>query len=354
MCVMDKKRQITYKIIEIAVDKGIRNIIENGNRGVRNIVDLGAHFAKGDFQKDFFRNAQQILNDENSMYYTLAKNLVKNVDHDIIKKFGINLGYNSLTYGVKKIRQNEIKYGHNIPWTIVFNNNLPAPSLFVKEVSDILYSGESLGIYCSMFFIGKNKTFLRQLLPELISHKDSAYFIFAESEIIADDIIDTIASAGNIALILLMQPAEDNDVRKQISKKLLYKKCLYGTYSEYNDSNVNLTMSDAYSHKIQKTYCSFVYLIKERPLKIANQERFSQFMKKAKKETPYPFYLVDFYEDLAYIDRIISMADCFITINGSGDLTVTQMNTLPNQNLNIKNLSLQDILKKTMPKNLYV
>lgn len=351
---MDKKGQITYKIIEIAVAKGIRNIEENGNRGVRNIVDLGAHFAKGNFQKDFFRNAQQILNDENSMYYTLAKNLVKTVDHNIIKKFGINLGYNSLTYGVKKIRQNEIKYGYNIPWTIVFDYNLPAQSLSVKEVSDILYSGENLGIYCSMFFIGKNDTFLRELLTDLSSHKDSAYFIFAESEIITDEIIDTIVSAGNIVLVLLMHPTEDNDVSKQVYKKLLYKRCLYGTYSEYNDSNVNLTMSDAYINKIQKTYSSFVYLIKKQPLKFGNQERFSQFIIKAKNENPYPFYLVDFYEDLAYINRIISMEDCFIAINGNGDITVTQMNTLSNQNLNIKNLSLQDILKKTMPKNLYV
>ena len=44
--------RITVKMIEIAINKGIRDIEENPKRGIRNLVDLASHFASSPFQKD--------------------------------------------------------------------------------------------------------------------------------------------------------------------------------------------------------------------------------------------------------------------------------------------------------------
>ena len=349
MCDYDKRCRITYKIIEAAVDKGIRYIKEDGNRGVRNIVDLGAHFAKGRFQKNFFIFAQTVLNNENSAYYTFARNLVENVDDSIIKKFGINLGYNCLTYGTKEIRKNEKKYGYCMPWTIVFDFSLPAPTMFEDDVSKILISGEALGIYCAYFFAGHNALLLKNLLSSLRRRQDGAYFIFADPAIVTDDIIDLAVDAGNVLIILSMDCTRNLKETMCASIKLLNKNCLFGIYSTYDDTNVEWIMSRAFTEQALKTRCAAAYLVQKKPLDGANEHRFLRFVHKIKADNPDPFFRVDFYRDLAYIDRIISDDDCFLSIDGDGNVTSSHLDSA--EHLNAKEHSLSEILKKAMPKS---
>ena len=40
---MDKSAKMTYAMIEVAIDKGIRDIQDNTHRGIRNLIDLGSH-----------------------------------------------------------------------------------------------------------------------------------------------------------------------------------------------------------------------------------------------------------------------------------------------------------------------
>ncbi len=61
-------------------------------------------------------NLYVILTSEDSFYYDIIANIVKNTRHSTIAGFGINIGFNSLTYGANIIRENEKKFGYNIPW----------------------------------------------------------------------------------------------------------------------------------------------------------------------------------------------------------------------------------------------
>ena len=83
--------------------------------------------------KVFFHTVRQILSDESSLYYELVSHHVNNVDPELHKHFSMNLGYNSWTYGVEKIREEEKKRGHNIPWTIVFDFGGHEPKIKLSE-----------------------------------------------------------------------------------------------------------------------------------------------------------------------------------------------------------------------------
>ena len=63
--------------IENIVHKAFMDIEEDPRRGLRNLVDLGVNFAKGRFQKPFLRTIQNMLEDEESAYYTLLEQLLK-------------------------------------------------------------------------------------------------------------------------------------------------------------------------------------------------------------------------------------------------------------------------------------
>lgn len=351
--VMDKKSELTYKFIETAVDKGIRDIKENSNRGIRNLLDLGNHFATGRFQKDFFNIASQMLNNENSIYYDIVNNLVQNVDPQIIKHFGINLGYNSWTYGAEKIRRYEKKNGYNIPWTIVFDflyeteNNLST-----TDVSKILDNLESMGVYSAMFFMSKSKGYFKSILNMLNSHKSSSYFIFIEPELITEEIAELITEDSNIVVALAINTIGDN-TSTYAARLLESNNCLYGSYTMYNDDNLEYVLSKDYLGQIEDLHCTFAFFVKQLLNDPKNTERFSQFMETAKNANNYQFFPIDFYEDLAYVDKNISVEDCFMAIKSDGAIAISTMDTLV-QELNINTHTLQTILEKNMPKTQYV
>jgi len=95
---------------------------------------------------------QGILTNLDSSYYSVVSNVINNIDHNIIKTFGINIGYNSWTEGVKKIRQHEQRYNYNVPWVIIFDFRTPAiDKLSNIEICDIISQGKKMGIYSYIF-----------------------------------------------------------------------------------------------------------------------------------------------------------------------------------------------------------
>jgi hypothetical protein len=95
---------LNKRMIQSIVKKAVENIHENPERQIRNLTDLGSMLAKGKYQKQFFDAAEKELAQENSLYYKVATGLIQKTDSDILLTVGTNLGYNSLTYGAKKIR----------------------------------------------------------------------------------------------------------------------------------------------------------------------------------------------------------------------------------------------------------
>ena len=351
---MTKANEIIYRIIEAAVDKGIKDIKYNPNRGLRNLLDLGNHFAKNGFQKNFFNIASQILNDEKSPYYKLAYNIVKNVDPCIIKRFGINLGYNCWTYGVNKIREYEKKNGYKIPWNIVFYfEDKSENKLSISQISDILDAAESIGTYCAMFFIEKNIEELKSIISMLGKHKKSCYILFLQPEIISDEIASLISSSHNIIVAIDTNNIENSSHCKNGAQILFDNKCLYGAYCAYDDSNLNYIISDNHLELIEELHCSFAFFINKSLNEIENKQIYSKFINDSIYENKYSLLLIDFYEDLSNIDRIISIEDCFFAIKSDGSIITSKNDTLA-KGLNIKTHSLNIILEKTLSKTQYI
>lgn len=347
---MGISRKMTYEMIEVAVDKAIRDISENPRRGLRNLIDMGAQLASGRFLQVLFGVAKQLLNDHDSPYYDLTKHVVHHVEHKNLKDFAMHLGYNSLTYGAGKIRAYEKEHGYNIPWMIAFDlRQEDTNMLTAAEISDTFLQCESMGIYTGMIFVGKNKASLQTVLHILVSHQDSAFFVFAHPEIITEEIANQAAKASNIALMLAMETGAENRAAMEAFKLLLDRKCLYGAYNEYNDQNLKQVMSKEYLQRIGVAHCICFILIREELEQASNIEELSQFIATARTANKYPFFIFDFYDDTTWIDRTISAEGCFLAIRGNGQIATKTMDGLQDD-LNIRTYPLSDILDKTMPK----
>ena len=90
---------INQILIGSVVRKAIADAQNSPGRSVRNLVDAGVNFAKGTFQKKFLGDVQTILQNEDSAYYVLAKDILSNVDRHILFTLGMNLGKTGVQKG---------------------------------------------------------------------------------------------------------------------------------------------------------------------------------------------------------------------------------------------------------------
>lgn len=141
-----KTEKVTYSLIEAAVNRGIKEMQEDPKRSVRKLADLGNQFARGRFQKSFFELSQTLLQDDDCPYYTLLSRLTEEIDHETLKRFGVNLGYTSWTYGAQLIRAYEKEHGFEVPWTIFFHYH-PQASFTLSHMDSLIREGRSIGIF---------------------------------------------------------------------------------------------------------------------------------------------------------------------------------------------------------------
>lgn len=351
---MDVKGQLTRNMINTAVKRGIADVIEDPKRAIRHLVDLGDQVATGHFQQEFFGIANQILHKDDSPYYCLLQDVASHVDAQILQCFGVNLGYNSWTYGANMIRKYERERGHNIPWTIVFDGREEtSATVSYEDISNLISSGESMGIYCYMFFGGGNKKRAHALIHTLKFHGDCCYFLFLEPKTISNALVDACVDARNIVVVLAADVQEDDRAIERAAALLREKRCLYGAYGLYDDTNIESVISESYIRKKLNLHCSFLFLIQKGSVSQEKQARFTAFMKTAKYANEHPLFMVDFYRDLAYVDRVISVEDCFVAVKSNGDIAVENMDNVQ-KGLNIKTHTLKQILRQSMPKTKYV
>ncbi|HZK33643.1 MAG TPA: hypothetical protein VFC60_03990 [Tissierellaceae bacterium] len=334
--------RITIKMIETAINKGIRDIEDNPKRGIRNLVDLAKHFANSPFQKDILHLMQTMLANLNSPYYHIVLDIINNVNHDTIKNFGINLGYKSWTYGAKKIRENQKKYGCSIPWTIIFDFSQEKKINFsIDNIANVIKQGKEIGIYTYMFFMNN----INDLSCILRENLDCAFVLYIASDILTEENISEIKSYNNTVFSVLYEPSMNVDHFENAIQLLNKNKCLFGLHSYYGDENTNDILNDKWVDEIVEYKSSFGILIESESCSEENASLVQDYAFNSKFNQKHYAFLIDLYEDIARIDRNISKEACIFTVMGNGD--TSSYNFSKEKEYNIKNMSLTNILSES-------
>ena len=98
-------QDITRSVIRLELTRALRGMESSPKRTLRKLADLGKLCAKGTIQKEMFGIFQKRLKNPDSPYFSSIETLVKQVSGDALLTFGMNLGYNSWTYGVRRLRE---------------------------------------------------------------------------------------------------------------------------------------------------------------------------------------------------------------------------------------------------------
>lgn len=303
-------------LIETAVSRGIKEMEDDPERSVRRLADLGKQFSKNRFQDQVFTVMQELLNNDNSAYYDMVSNLLKNSDHEAMKKFGVNFGYMSWTYGAATIRKQEEDSGVCIPWTILLRYN-PAnqDGLTVNRMKTLFDQGTALGIYAWFIRECSNHMDSYELLELLEKYKDSAFvWIKGDGRLTAAQ-IQMLKVCRNTVVSL---PIEDPE--SILTAALLRdQKIIFAMHMNY-DSTENPEAISSIMENVLTSETSLFFLIPQDNVPAGDIEKSRKFCYDSRLRQEYPCCLMDYIGDAASLSNVVVEHPNLVEIDTNGRL----------------------------------
>lgn len=319
-------------IIEAYVGKKLEDMRDNPDRESRNLVDLALNLSVGRFQKHFLTIAHSMLEDENSPYYALIHDAIKNVGTGNILKFGMNVGYNSFTSGAKTIRNLEKERGYNIPWAITFY--VDADSFSEEAYSKVIRQGRKLGIYTYVFFCSE----IPEKLTEIFDNETECGFIlFSDAESISEGIMDQASEIRNLMLCV-----KYSDYATKVCEKLRSSKALYSIWYEYNEK----PMCEEQLNIADELHPVLTFFVKSHDDYNGCNEVYDEICKLRDARTAASVPM-EYSGTIRMIDEIISDDTCVAVFNESGSLISVKD---CNSGNNFRTQPLAEIFEKCYPK----
>lgn len=331
------KKDMNRMLIETVVRRTLKNIKGSPERETRNLVDLGLEFSNGRFQKRFLQATQKMLHNQESAYYSLVKNTVDFVDHDILTTFGINLGYNGCTKGARVIREVEAEHGFNVPWSITLLINEEKLDAEPGFYPSVLQQGVSLGIHTYLFFITGEP---EKILPLMEKQPECAFILFLRGHQVSSSFIKKMKAVKNAMTLVYV-----NEDMPDTCQKLRDAKLLYGVYERYAEQDKERILSGEWLNTVLPAKPSFALLRADYPCTPETKKDIYDYVISVRDSQQYPLVLVDLKNDILAIDRIISEEECMVGFDVDGSLR-TYEGLKDEEQFNIFRHSLEDILQR--------
>ena len=322
-------------MVNTIVKKAIHDLKADPERTVRNLVDMALKFADTRFQQQFYSGAQNLLTNEKSAYYDLVKDTITQVNEETLLTFGMNVGYNGLYEGSKKIRTVE---EHSIPWTVSLT--ITEGKLYDQHHKTI-DQGEKMGIHTWHLFSNHG---VFECLTLAQHHPDSAFVIFSGNHEISWEVLDCADELHNIALMVPYD--EDADV---VCDMLRVSGILYGLYDTYTEKDLHAIESGELLHDMEQLHPCFSILKPQFPCQKALRDRVYGWITKARLAQEFKTIPWEMYGDMLLVDSIISSESCWVGFDEYGQLN-TENGIVRTHGLNIFHNGLPDILKRAFPR----
>lgn len=236
-------RDLAMAALGAAVDKGLRNV-EDDPHSIDGLLDLGLVLAKGPAQGEFIKQVQELLQDDNSPYYSMIANLVRRTDREFLKTFGINLGYNSWTSGVHQLRENQWSNGVGISWLC----RMQVSQETEKRLRGRILQGKDLGVFSyALDLRGVANDKCNQLFSVIAENDDCTFLLFVEG-----DQVNEAFAAGLLrvkcAAALIFLPRQPGVASRQsvtsAVERLARKRCLFGFCAVYGEDTLARVLSE--------------------------------------------------------------------------------------------------------------
>lgn len=299
------KQDFTRTLIELAVDQGMKDMKGNPQRSVRRMADLGRQFSRGRFQEQIFTLFQKLLTNDNSPYYAVMADLFDNVDTAALKRFGINIGYNAWTWGASLIRKNEREAGREFPWllkliwTPSIQNGMTLP-----EVISLVTENRKNGVYAYWIFVRGPLAESIEIFSVFEKFPDCIFVLDLTESDCALTAAQLTAIKECLNTVPLLPSAGKGSLK--LSEALKAQKSLYAISFSYGDRDMERLLSGKWVNELL-SYGSRILCMTARPdCSRENRKKAGDFALASRLNEKYPAVLIDWYEDIDRVQKIIS------------------------------------------------
>ena len=340
----DKALSRILKYIDKAPEKNLLKIL--------NIAEKNFKFFP---QKNFVKMKAAVA-DKDNVYMQMFKNILNDIDRDLVKSLLLSLGVHAGYYGTKTVRENRDKYNCNIPFTILFDPtsacNLKCKGcwaaeyghsmqLSLGEMRSIVKQGRELGTHMYMLTGGEPLIRKKDIITLASENPECTFLIYTNATLIDEKLCKDIKKCGNIALALSVEGDEDsNDFRRgegaykttmEAMDLLKKEKLLFGMSVCYTSKNINQVTSDEFLDKMVAKGVKFAFYFNYMPvgqnadkelIPTPSQRKYMYFWirKVRNAKTGKPLFVMDFQDDGEFVGGCIAGGRNYFHINSNGDM----------------------------------
>ncbi len=349
------EHRLVHTAANIALTRILKYIDKAPKENLLKILAVAEKYFKMFPQKNFER-MRSALNDDENCFVQLAKNILSDVDRDLVKSLLISMGVHAGYYGTKTVRANRDKYNCNIPFTILFDPtsacNLKCKGcwaaeyghslqLSLDEMRSIVSQGKALGTHFYMLTGGEPLIRKDDIITLASEFPECVFLIYTNATLIDKKLCDDIKKCGNITLALSIEGDEcSNDDRRgegsykttiEAMELLKKEKLLFGISVCYTSKNINHVTSDEFLDKMVDMGVKYAFYFNYMPvgqgadkslIPTPTQRKYMYFwMKKMRNgKTGKPIFAFDFQDDGEYVGGCIAGGRNYFHINSNGDI----------------------------------
>ncbi len=348
-----------HALMHFAADKALSRILryidKAPEKNLLKLLNIAGKTFKFFPQKNFVK-MKEAVSDKDNVYMQMFKNILADVDRDLVKSFLLSMGVHAGYYGTKTVRANRDKYNCNIPFTILFDPtsacNLKCKGcwaaeyghsmqLSLDEMRSIVSQGRDLGTHFYMLTGGEPLIRKADIITLASENPECTFLIYTNATLVDKKLCDDIKKCGNITLALSIEGDEaSNDFRRgdgayrttiDAMKLLKAEKLLFGISVCYTSKNINQVTSDEFLDKMVDMGVKYAFYFNYMPvgkdadkslIPTPSQRKYMYFwMKKVRNaKTGKPLFVMDFQDDGEYVGGCIAGGRNYFHINSNGDI----------------------------------
>lgn len=317
-----KPNSTRLAMIRLFVKKGIDDIKDSPERGIRNLLEMGELFSNNQAQKNFLQTVLNQLRSEKSAYYPLIELLVRNTDADTLTNICMNLGYNSLSYGAEIIRSVGQAGGFHVPWCLQIETDR-GDTLPPTAIKGLVGQGMPLGIYCYLIKVDREYPKLLELVKTLGSKSECSFVLLLPATVVSDSLCAEILASKNIAAIIDLEHGSEAQLISG-ARMLVESGCLCGGYMCVPENGDVLSVPELLDRTRALGLPIFINVAEKthRP-HAADDVDMSCDIVTLRKNLNIPVFPIDLYADIARVDRHITGKAHHVCVKSDGRFAAT-------------------------------
>ena len=317
--------------------------------------------------------------------YTLNKyvnSIVDEIDPHVLKTTIVNLGYEAMFHGTKKIREMREVHKCNIPWIILmdptsacnlhctgcwaaeYGNKL---NLSLDEMDFVIRQGKELGVYFYMLTGGEPLVRKKDVIELCRKHNDCVFLAYTNGTLVDEELCKQMQEVGNLYLAISLEgKPEVNDLRRGegVYGKVMHAMELlkahglvFGTSICYTSQNIESVTSDEFIQMIIEKGCRYSFYFHYMPvgndaavdLLPSSEQRTYMYHRVCEirnmKKGP-GIFAMDFQNDGEFVGGCIAGGRNYFHINANGDAEPCVF--IHYSNGNIRENTILEILKQPL------